>query len=126
MVRSTLAVDPCLHIFRQLHCFVAFGRSASHGFSGSAGVGLPKSSLVPSGVVMLVTVLPAFSACSTSLWMLGLRGLRSGLAGFAGGGYLRALISWTSRYSAFAASPLPQNASSSGPSGSRLELVAPD
>jgi hypothetical protein len=42
---------------------------------------LLKSSLVPSAVVMLVTGLPACSACLMSVLMLGLRGLRAGLAG---------------------------------------------
>src|SRR5262249_24080867 len=80
VMRSALAVDPRLHVLRQLHCLVSLVRNSSsgHGFSGAAG-SVPKSSLVtPSAnVVMAVTVLPvAFSARSTSGRRRGLGGLR--------------------------------------------------
>src|SRR5262249_40186317 len=59
------------------HCCFTLSRSASHGFVASVGSGSPKCSVVPSGVVMLVTALPvAFSACVTSVRSVGLRGLR--------------------------------------------------
>src|SRR6516164_11024270 len=82
VIRSVVAtIDPRLDELRQLHFFVSFFlSSASHGFSGSADSGLPKSSLVPSGSVTDVT--PAAFAWSTSLPMLGLRGLR-GLAKYS-------------------------------------------
>src|SRR5262245_10430360 len=73
------------------HCCFILSRSASHG-SGSTDSLVLKSSLVPSGRVMLVTGLPvAFSACLIILLMLVRRGLRVGLAGVrrlsaAGGG----------------------------------------
>src|SRR5262249_31984880 len=65
VIRAAVAfIAPRLHILRQFHCFVSFLRSASHGFSGVAVSGLPKSSLVPSGSVTDVT--PAAFACSTA------------------------------------------------------------
>src|SRR5262249_9581249 len=39
VMRSALAVDPSLHVLRQLHCFVLFWSSESHGLSGAAGSG---------------------------------------------------------------------------------------
>ena len=56
-MRATIVIDPMLHIFRELHCFVTL-RSASHGLLASVGANSPKCSTVPSGVVTLVTVLP--------------------------------------------------------------------
>jgi len=50
------------------------------------------------------------------------RRARGTLAGFVELGYLRAMISWASRYSARPCSPGPQNASSS--SGSHAERLA--
>src|SRR5215831_11087333 len=80
VVRATVAfIDVRLHVVRLFHCFVSLVRNSStrHGLSGSAASGLLKSSLVPSGKVMLVTGLPvAFSACSIILLTLGLGGLR--------------------------------------------------
>src|SRR5262249_36312683 len=79
VIRAIVApIDPRLHVLRQLHCLVSLLRNSSggHGFSISTGSGLLKSSLVPSGKVMLVTGLPvAFSACAIILLMLGRRGL---------------------------------------------------
>src|SRR5262249_39531807 len=65
-------IDISLHVFRKLHCFVTL-RSSSHGLFAALGSGSPKLMIIPSGVVMLVTRLPVFSARLTSVAMLGLR-----------------------------------------------------
>src|SRR5262245_42187773 len=72
---AALAINPRLHVFQPnpTHCLITL-RSASHGLLASVGAS-PKCSTVPSGMVMLVTVLPAFSAAAIILRMLGLRGV---------------------------------------------------
>ena len=65
-MRATIAIDPRLHVFRELHCFVTL-RSASHGLLASVASTLPKCSVTPSGVVMLVTFLPLRSAAAITL-----------------------------------------------------------
>src|SRR5262249_40272813 len=48
---SVAAIAPGLHILRELHCFASLRRSASHGFSGAAGSGVPvTTTTVPSGL----------------------------------------------------------------------------
>ena len=79
---ATVAIDPSLNVFGKLtpHCFVTLKSSSGNGLLVSVGSPLPKCSVTPSGVVMLVTVLPLRSAAAIVLGMLGLR-WRRGLAG---------------------------------------------
>jgi hypothetical protein len=56
------------------HCLVTLSSiPTSHGLFASVGSLSPKRKVTPSGVVMLVTVLPLCSAAAISLLMLGLR-----------------------------------------------------
>src|SRR5262249_16860809 len=57
VVRSAVAVDPRLHVFRQFHCLLSFvWSSASHGFSGAADSGFP---------VTMTVILPVVGSTST-------------------------------------------------------------
>ncbi len=70
---TRIAPPPEIAMHAATHCLVTLWRSASHGLLASVGCGSPKCSTVPSGMVMLVTLLPSFSARLTSVPTLGLR-----------------------------------------------------
>src|SRR6516165_4280309 len=76
---ASLFIGPgSMHVLRlfHFHCLVSFVRNSSSGHGLFASVGLVSSKWMvwPSGVVMLVTALPVFSARSMSVAILGLRG----------------------------------------------------
>src|SRR5512133_263658 len=73
-MHTALAIYPGLYVLQSdpRHCWVTLSRSASQGLLASV-CGSPKCSTVPSGMVMLVTLLPSFSARLISVPTLDLR-----------------------------------------------------